>query len=122
MDLWPDGRPHTRTVHVLVLTAFVGPVPAGMEGCHIDGNRANNRRDNLKWGTHRENVADQIRHGTLASGSRHWNAKMDEAAVRDLRTDYATGRIGYRRLAKKYDITMGAVRSIVLRESWKHVV
>ncbi|MFH5231920.1 NUMOD4 motif-containing HNH endonuclease [Antrihabitans spumae] len=59
------NRTHrTSKVHALVLSAFVGPCPVGMEGCHEDGNPANNQLDNLRWGTHSSNVKDQVRHGT----------------------------------------------------------
>lgn len=51
-------------VHTLVLEAFTGPAPAGMECRHMDGNPTNNDRSNLKWGTRYENIHDQIRHGT----------------------------------------------------------
>jgi hypothetical protein len=42
-------------VHRLVLEAFVGPCPLGMESYHEDNDRANNRLDNLKWATPSEN-------------------------------------------------------------------
>lgn len=56
-------KPHY--VHTLVLEAFVGPRPDGMEACHRDGNPLNNRASNLRWDTHRANVWDAIRHGTM---------------------------------------------------------
>lgn len=34
-------------VHLLVLTAFVGPRPNGLIACHKDGNNLNNQFDNL---------------------------------------------------------------------------
>ena len=43
-------------VHRLVAAAFFGPCPAGHEVDHIDGNRANNRTDNLEYATHLENM------------------------------------------------------------------
>jgi hypothetical protein len=60
-----DRRHFTAYVHRLVLKAFVGPCPEGMEGCHWDGDACNNKLDNLRWATHAENVEDSIRHGTF---------------------------------------------------------
>jgi hypothetical protein len=57
-----DGEKKFR-VHVLVLEAFVGPRPAGMDGCHNDGNPANNNLSNLRWDTRAANMADMKRHG-----------------------------------------------------------
>ena len=53
-----------RAVHHLVLEAFVGLRKKGLETRHLDGNPANNRLENLKWGTSLENSADAVRHGT----------------------------------------------------------
>jgi hypothetical protein len=53
-----------RHVHHLVLLAFVGPRPNGMEALHGDGNKANNRLDNLRYGTRSENQHDRAKHGT----------------------------------------------------------
>jgi hypothetical protein len=48
----------------LVLEAFVGPCPDGMEGCHNDGDNSNNHLDNLRWDTRSANRLDSVRHGT----------------------------------------------------------
>ena len=61
-----DTIPSTRKVHHLVLEAFVGPRPEGMEACHINGIRNDARLSNLRWGTHSSNTLDQVRHGTHA--------------------------------------------------------
>ncbi len=61
-------------VHALVLEAFVGPKPPGMETRHLDGNPANNHVDNLVWGTHTQNMHDKWRHGTMPTGEKHANA------------------------------------------------
>lgn len=50
-------------VHRLVLIAFVGPPPPGMHALHSDGDPANNRLSNLRWGTPSENSFDAVRHG-----------------------------------------------------------
>lgn len=52
-----------KLVHRLVLEAFVGPCPSGCEGCHYDGNPANNIVSNLRWDTTKNNCLDKRRHG-----------------------------------------------------------
>src|SRR5690348_3217345 len=49
-----------KTVHFcvqrIVLETFIGPCPPGKEACHFpDRNPANNRLNNLMWGTRLEN-------------------------------------------------------------------
>jgi len=64
VGLWQDGKRKYVSVHRLVLAAFVGPCPEGMEGCHNDGDSTHNDVDNLRWDTHAGNVSDSQRHGT----------------------------------------------------------
>lgn len=58
-----DGG-RTRPVHRLVLEAFVGPCPPGMECCHFDGDRSNAHLENLRWDTRFANEDDRARHAT----------------------------------------------------------
>lgn len=57
------GVRRCHLVHHLVLEAFVGPKPPGMECRHLNGNPADNRLANLQWGTSSENSYDVVRHG-----------------------------------------------------------
>lgn len=63
-------RYHRSAVHRLVLEAFRGPCPPGMETRHLDGCPRNNTLDNLVWGTHSENECDKFRHGTRIPSQR----------------------------------------------------
>lgn len=58
------GSTWCRSVHRLVLEAFVGPCPDGMEVRHLNGNKTDNRLENLRYGTRYENMRDQVAHGT----------------------------------------------------------
>ena len=66
--LCDDRGQITRKVHHLVLAAFVGPRPAGMEALHADDNPINNHATNLRWGTRLTNAADRRRNGGYALG------------------------------------------------------
>lgn len=57
-------------VHRAVAMAFHGAPLDGQEVGHGDGNRFNNRADNLSWVTRGENAADRMRHGTTHKGKR----------------------------------------------------
>lgn len=55
-------RGKTFTVHSVVLTAFIGPKPAGYAACHNDGNRQNNALSNLRWDTYKANNRERFVH------------------------------------------------------------
>ena len=72
--LMSDGKTRcNRTVHRLVLEAFVGLRPEGMQACHNDGDPHNNALSNLRWDTPASNNADKKAHGTWQGGANHWN-------------------------------------------------
>ena len=50
-----------RTVHSLVMEAFVGPCPPGRLVCHEDGNFWNCHLENLRYDTSVSNRKDLIR-------------------------------------------------------------
>ncbi|MGH7472727.1 MAG: NUMOD4 motif-containing HNH endonuclease [Candidatus Methylomirabilales bacterium] len=60
----PGAHYGSKPVHLLVLEAFIGPRPDSMEGCHNDGDVENNKIENLRWDSRRENHLDTLRHGT----------------------------------------------------------
>lgn len=70
--LWKNRKKYQKSIHIVVLEAFIGPKPPNCEGRHFpDRNPANNRADNVLWGTRKENEADKLIHGTSNHGSRN---------------------------------------------------
>ncbi len=116
-----EGNRRTqRLVHHLVLEAFVGPCPPGMECCHLDGNARNNRLDNLRWDTRKGNMADAIRHGTTQRGERTHFAKLTEAQVLEIRELSRQG-VARKDVAQRFGVLPSQVWHIVGGRSWKHL-
>lgn len=59
----PGEKQKPQLVHRLVLTAFVGPCPEGMEACHSNDVPTDNRLANLRWDTRSANMNDRVRNG-----------------------------------------------------------
>ena len=109
-----DGSPHTAVVHRLVLLAYVGePLPHQTQTRHLDGNPANNRLSNLKWGTPAENSADMRRHGTRCT-------KIKPETVREVRMLRDAG-LSIRAIAINLPIGKTEVHRIVRGEHWAWV-
>lgn len=63
VKLRQGGQVKSRYVHQLVLEAFVGPRPEGLEACHWNDVSDDNRLDNLRWATKSANRYDCVRNG-----------------------------------------------------------
>lgn len=107
-------------VHVLVLTIFGSPCPEGMECLHDDGNPLNSNLGNLRWGTHKENAEDMVRHGTSTRGERARHAKLTEEKVREIfALDEAGVTMG--EIAPKYGVDFFTILKILNGKTWKHL-
>lgn len=121
VSLHRSNIPTARTVHRLVLEAFVGPCPAGMEACHGRGGQLDNRLANLTWGTkEKNNGPDKVRDGTIQQGEQHWYAKLTDAVVEQCRRRNAAGET-HAELAREFGMSLGAMRRAIIGECWDHV-
>lgn len=111
------GERHMRYVHRLVLEAFVGPCPPGLEGTHRNGKKNVNRLSNLRWATHVENVADKRKHGTVLRGEAVGGSKLTASDVRKIRKSKRL----HRELAEQYQVSRSTITLIKQRATWKHV-
>jgi hypothetical protein len=92
VTLCKSGKKTRKHVHQLVAEAFIGPKPEGLQVRHLDHSRTNNRLNNLKYGTAKENSADRHRNPTYThprgmAGKKHTpktREKMRQARNRRL--------------------------------------
>ena len=115
------GKPTGGLVHRLVAEAFIGPAP--FEGAivrHLNGDPADNRIDNLAWGTHADNLADAVRHGTQGRGELRPYHKLTDDKVREIRRLALEG-ISYADIGRQFGITRTQASSVARGESWDHI-
>lgn len=117
-----DGTPSSvLLIHKIVLEAFVGFAPEGMECRHLDGDPSNAHISNLQWGTRKENMQDKIRHGTIARGETHGMVKLSNSEVMEIRNMAADRTQTYDDIASRYGIARGLVGYIVKGKNWSHL-
>lgn len=118
--LYVDGKRVPQRVSACILTAFVGPRPTPThQAAHWDGDRRNNRLENLRWATPKENSADKARHGRAPIGSRHWNSKLTEDDVRAMYRMREQG-LQLKEIAAQFAVTASCACNAMLR-GWRHV-
>ncbi len=118
-----DGTFKQRTIHSVVMEVFVGPRPKGMWINHKNGDKTDNRLENLEYCTASDNQRHAVATGLapkppLRRGTANSHkCKLDEDRVRSIRSAYAAGA-GIARLASEYDVGESTIRHIVQRTSW----
>lgn len=120
--LYTGSSSYTRYVHRLVLEAFVGPCPKGLQCCHYDGDPANNRLNNLRWDTPKANAADTMRHGrkvTLRGEACNYS-KLTEGDVRSIRVLISEGR-SHAAIGGMFNVSRSAISMIASGRRWRHV-
>lgn len=119
--LCKDGVSKAFHVHQLVLTAFSRKKRKGEVCRHLNGNPTDNRATNLCWGSYKENTADAIAHGTFRRGKTHGMSKLNEDAVREIRSikDWSFGTLT--KIANKYGVKKSTVLFVKKGETWRHV-
>lgn len=123
INLYNKNTIHTKYVHRIVLETFKCNTINNMECCHNNGNRSDNKIKNLRWGTHKENSLDVIKHGTqyYPSGSKHGMSKLTESQVLKIREKYNKENTNKKILAKEYGVSYTTIREIVNKHLWKHI-
>lgn len=81
VSLYGETGARIFAVHVLVLLAFAGPRPDGMQGLHNNDIATDNRYDNLRWGTPSDNVLDRMLNGGQRSGDDHPCTKVSKDSL-----------------------------------------
>lgn len=120
VGLSTDKGPRPVAIHTLLLDAFVGPRPTGMETRHLDGNPHNNALSNLCYGSSKANAADCRRHGRDGQGERNVRAKLSAQQVLAIRLARNKGKPGMA-LAQEYGMAESTISDIITGKTWKHL-
>lgn len=118
-----DGNKRRQfTVHMLVLSAFVGERPVGFVCNHKNGIRTDNRVDNLEWVTQSDNVKHAYDSGLRTIDEAHRERCAAMGAARKSYTDeqarsivqaYCHKRGQITSLAKQFGLSRDTVANII---------
>jgi HNH endonuclease len=114
MTATKDSKKHNFAIHRIIAGAFLGP-GIGMQVNHKNGNKTDNRLENLEWATQRENILHKVR--VLGSGrcANHPNADLSDDQVL---TVYTLMNTGSEATALALGISGSQVRNITSGRSW----
>jgi hypothetical protein len=117
-----DGKFSVRS-HKYVALAFCDNPESKPCVNHIDGNKMNNRADNLEWVTHSENTLHAFKTGLMnnPSGSECHNSKLEENEVKHIRKMVDGGFYQQSFLAECYNVSKSTISDLIHRRTWKHI-
>jgi len=121
--LYKNNIPQSARIHVLVAQAFI-PNPENKAYVnHIDGNKLNNRADNLEWVTPSENLRHAYDTGLQKSGCEHPSAKFTEEQIKYIRNICIPDDLefGISALARKFNVSLATISRIVKYKRYKNV-
>lgn len=112
----------TVGVHTLVAIAFVPnpnnlPIPN-----HKDGDKHNNQFTNLEWVTYSQNMYHASKNNLIETGERHYNAKLTDVQVQEIRDKYKLGTYSHSDLGKLYGVTKQNITMILNNKSRKEKI
>lgn len=129
--LWLDRR--KWTAHRLAYTIWRRPIPAGLFVCHHCDTPSCINPAHLFLGTQADNLQDAKRKGRTASGLRsgphthperlergekHWNSKLTQRSVAEIRARYPNGETLHS-LARKFGVSPATISRVVNHLIWK---
>lgn len=112
------NRKGTR-MHRLIAEHFI-PNPNKLPQVnHINGDKSDNRKENLEWCNAKHNMKHALELDLLKKGSQLANSKLTEQQAREIKYDHQN--LSQREIAKIYGISRRNVQWIRNGKSWKHV-
>lgn len=118
------GRRNHHLVHRLVAAAFLAPVSGLTQVNHINGDKTDNRLENLEWSNNSLNRLHAMKLGLydgppLKQGMAQGNARLTDDQVRQIRIRRGAG-IPYAAIASEFGVST-TLAFYVCKEGWKHV-
>lgn len=119
INLSKDSKKTTKKVHRLVILAFKGY--SKLQVNHINGDKSDNRLENLEYCTNAENVqhAFDIGLNKGRKGEAHHNVKLTRADAE--RIKYGHQGLNQKEIANIYGINKMQVSRIRSGKRWRHI-
>lgn len=124
ITVYVRGNIHRPLLHRLIARLFVANPAKKPHVNHLDGDKRNSAASNLEWVTHAENIRHSFdvlgRKGTAHVGINNGRAKLNEADVRTIRRQFASG-VSRSMLRREFKVSPTLIRKIISRELWTHI-
>lgn len=118
-----DAKTFTRYVHRLVAEVFLtnDDPKHKIEVDHINGDRYDNRVENLKWVTPSENMTSAYDNNQQHHGTKNHHAKLTEQQVFEILELRTTSKLTCDEIGQMYNVSSGIVSLIGRGKRWSRI-
>jgi hypothetical protein len=117
VSLCRDSKRKEYCIHSLVMLTFVGERPKGMDVCHYNGIKTDNRIDNLRYDTRQNNQRDNVKNNRDNRGEKCGSHKWDRSIVIQIIKRSRNGEV-ISKVAREYGMLPGTAYGITSRRNW----
>jgi len=122
LHLWYNKKGYNRSLHRLIAIHFIPNPENKPEINHKDGNKLNNRIDNLEWCTSKENRRHAFDIGLQVgrSGEKHHNCKLTEKQILEI-VELRKNGVSQKEVAKLYGVHKNHITRISCGTRWNSI-
>jgi len=117
-----DRKVKNMTMHRWLYQTFVGEIPKTHQINHKDGNKLNNKLENLELVTPKENTIHAWKHGLSNKqlGIKCSASKLKDKDIRKIRELYSQGT-SQNKIAEILNVHQTNIHYILIGKTWSHV-
>lgn len=113
-----DGKKITVAVHRIVASTFLITHSLNLEVNHIDGNKANNKINNLEWVDHNTNMNHAVDNNLFPKNPKR---KFSANEVKLIRKYHRDKQFTYKELAQLFQVPKSTIWGVISNRSYKEV-
>lgn len=120
VGLRKGNKGYSQRVNRLIALTFLQNPESYKEVRHLDGDKLNNRVNNLAWGNAKMNAVDRENHGHTSKGVDRPDAKLDAIKVLTILKLKEKG-LSLQTIATKFKVSKKLILLVCQKKLWKHI-
>jgi hypothetical protein len=123
VGMWLNGKSIKFNLHRIIAETYIPNPENKSQVNHINGDKLDNRIENLEWVTNQENRNHAVQNKLHAQGEQIGNSKFTEDDIKWIRENYIPHhpQYGMSAMARKLNTYPSTIHKIIHRTRWNHI-